>query len=148
MCYLGIGGTFTPCHKDLCASSGHNLMVYTQDDSSAFWFMTKSTDAPAVAKYFRDELREILDWESHTVTIEELSRAPFDVYVCEQKLGDFVLVPPRSCHQVVNHGALTIKLSWSRITLKGAEAALYHELPLYRRSVRWRRPFAVCTASK
>ncbi|KAI0029383.1 hypothetical protein K488DRAFT_56501 [Vararia minispora EC-137] len=136
MCYLGIGGTFTPCHKDLCGSSGHNLMVYTENSGSAFWFMTKGEDAPAVAKYFRADLGQMIDWENHAITIDELSAAPFDVFICEQKLGDFVLVPPRSCHQVVNHGGLTIKLSWSRVTLKGAEIAFYHELPLYRRVCR------------
>ncbi|KAK0459872.1 uncharacterized protein EV420DRAFT_294805, partial [Desarmillaria tabescens] len=53
MCYLGIGETFTPCHKDLCASSGHNLMCYTENDGSSFWFMTKGSDALKVAEYFR-----------------------------------------------------------------------------------------------
>lgn len=132
MCYLGIGETFTPCHKDLCASSGHNLMCYTENDGSSFWFMTKGSDALEVAEYFRD-LKQELDHEMHVVTIEELARAPFDVYITQQKLGDLVLVPPRSCHQVVNYGGITIKTSWSRMTLKGLGVALYHELPMYQR---------------
>ncbi|TFY83697.1 hypothetical protein EWM64_g319 [Hericium alpestre] len=135
MCYLGIGDTFTPCHKDLCASSGHNLMCYTEDDASAFWFMTESSAAPVVAKYFH-ELNQEIDWECHTITVQQLQNAPFDTYIAEQKLGDFVLVPPRSCHQVVNQGGLTIKTSWSRMTIKGAVTALRHELPIYRRVCR------------
>ncbi|ETW86064.1 hypothetical protein HETIRDRAFT_309670 [Heterobasidion irregulare TC 32-1] len=134
MCYLGIGDTYTPCHKDLCASSGQNLMCYTENNASAFWFMTQSCSAPAVAKYFHT-LKQDLDLESYTITVAEMAKAPFDVYIAEQKLGDFVLVPPRSCHQVVNSGGLTIKMSWSRMTIKGAETALYHELPIYRRQV-------------
>lgn len=107
-------------------------MVYTEGGSS-FWLMTKSSDAYKVATYFRTELKQLIDWENHTITLDELQRAPFDIYFCEQKLGDFVLVSPRSCHQVVNQGGLTIKLAWSRMTVKGLETALFHELPLYRR---------------
>ncbi|KZV72875.1 hypothetical protein PENSPDRAFT_575390 [Peniophora sp. CONT] len=136
MCYLGTGGTYTPCHKDLCASSGQNLMVYTEEGGSSFWLMTKSSDAYKVATYFRTELKQLIDWENHTITLDELQRAPFDVYFCEQKLGDFVLVSPRCCHQVVNQGGLTVKLAWSRMTVKGLETALFHELPLYRRVCR------------
>ncbi|KAA1469505.1 hypothetical protein DENSPDRAFT_878979 [Dentipellis sp. KUC8613] len=132
MCYLGIGDTFTPCHKDLCASSGHNLMCYTENNGSSFWFMTQSSQASTVANYFH-ELGEELDWETHTISVDELVKAPFDTYIGEQKLGDFMLVPPRSCHQVVNQGGLTVKTSWSRMTLKGLATALHDELPIYRR---------------
>jgi len=132
MCYLGIGDTFTPCHKDLCASSGHNLMCYTEDSASAFWFMTRTSSASVVAEYMQS-LGHELDWEVHVMSTTQLADAPFDVYITEQKLGDFVLVPPRSCHQVVNQGGLSIKSSWSRLNLKGATMALHYELPIYRR---------------
>ncbi|GLB34849.1 putative protein with domain family that is part of the cupin metalloenzyme superfamily [Lyophyllum shimeji] len=135
MCYLGIGDTFTPCHKDLCASSGQNLMCYTENGGSSFWFMTRSLDAPEASRYFQ-KLKQELDHETHVITVEQLAKAPFDVFIGEQRLGDLVLVPPRSCHQVVNYGGITIKTSWSRMTLKGLETALYHELPIYRRVCR------------
>ncbi|THU87247.1 hypothetical protein K435DRAFT_821948 [Dendrothele bispora CBS 962.96] len=136
MCYLGIGDTFTPSHKDLCASSGHNIMCYTEKDGSAFWFMTKGSDSRKVSDFFRTKLKQELDHETHVTTLEEFSKAPFDIYVAEQKLGDLVLVPPRSCHQVVNYGGITIKVSWSRMTFNGLTTAFYHELPLYRRVCR------------
>ncbi|KDQ61023.1 hypothetical protein JAAARDRAFT_125315, partial [Jaapia argillacea MUCL 33604] len=135
MCYLGIGDTFTAAHKDLCASSGQNLMCYTENNGSSLWFLTESSSAPDAVDYFQ-KLGQELDLETHFVTVEELSKAPFRVYVAEQKLGDLVLVPPRSCHQVMNSGGITIKTSWSRMTLKGLAAALYHELPMYRRVCR------------
>ncbi|KAJ7709768.1 hypothetical protein B0H17DRAFT_237638 [Mycena rosella] len=136
MCYLGVGDTFTPCHKDLCASSGHNLMCYTENGGSSFWFMTATSSANAAAEYFTKNLKEQLDHETHVITVEQLAKAPFKVYVTEQKLGDLVLVPPRSSHQVVNAGGMTIKTSWSRITLDGLSLALRYELPLYRRVCR------------
>lgn len=98
--------------------------------------MTKGSDAPAVAQFFQSlKVPQVLDKESYDVSIEELRTAPFPVYIAEQKLGDLVLVPPRSCHQVVNHGGLTVKVSWSRMTVKGVAIAIRHELPTYRRSV-------------
>lgn len=94
--------------------------------------MTASSSAAEVAKYFQ-KLGHELDLESHVITVDELQDAPFMVYIAEQKLGDFVYVPPRSCHQVVNHGGITIKTSWSRMTVPGLLSAFYHELPAYRR---------------
>ncbi|TCD64542.1 hypothetical protein EIP91_003980 [Steccherinum ochraceum] len=136
MCYLGVGGTFTPCHKDLCASSGHNLMCYTEQGGSSFWFMTESQAASECARYFGKDIGKELDWEDHTATVDDFAKADFPVYITEQKLGDLVLVPPRSSHQVVNSGGLTVKTSWSRMTTAGLTTALYHELPLYRRVCR------------
>lgn len=136
MCYLGIGDTFTAAHKDLCASSGHNLMCYTEKDGASYWFMTKGSDAPDVEDFFRG-LGQELDHETHVVTLKQLKAAPFDIYIGKQVLGDLVLVPPRSCHQVVNAGGITLKASWSRMSLKGLSVALYHELPLYQRVCRF-----------
>lgn len=108
-------------------------MCYTSDKlASSYWFMTASRDAPRVAEYFQ-KLGHELDLESHVITVDELRAAPFTVWIAEQKLGDFVYVPPRSCHQVVNYGGITVKTSWSRMTLPGLLAAFYHELPIYHR---------------
>lgn len=107
-------------------------MCYTENGGSSFWFMTDGSRAHEVSKYFHTLGHEI-DHETHVITLAELASAPFPVWITEQKLGDLVLVPPRSCHQVVNYGGITVKTSWSRMTLKGLETAYYHELPLYRR---------------
>lgn len=110
-------------------------MCYSEKGGSSFWFMTASQTAPEVADYFQSELGQELDWEGHVATVNELARAPFPVYIGEQKLGDLILVPPRSCHQVVNYGGLTMKISWSRMTVRGLGIALHYELPIYRRYV-------------
>ncbi|KAH6918370.1 hypothetical protein BKA70DRAFT_1246998 [Coprinopsis sp. MPI-PUGE-AT-0042] len=135
MCYAGIGDTFTPAHKDLCASSGHNLMCHTEMNGSSYWFMTKSSDAAKASDFFQ-RLGQELDHEAHVISLDELAKAPFTIYVAEQALGDLVLVPPRSCHQVVNFGGITLKTSWSRMTLEGLITAYYHELPIYQRVCR------------
>lgn len=132
MCYFGVADTYTPCHKDQCASSGQNLMCYTEKGGSSFWFMTKGSDCAKVSQYLHT-LGQELDHEACVLSVSELVKAPFNVYVVEQKLGDLILVPPRSCHQVINSGGMTVKMSWSRMTLPGLTAALHYELPLYRR---------------
>ncbi|KAG1756605.1 uncharacterized protein EDB91DRAFT_1041222 [Suillus paluster] len=135
MCYLGVGDTFTPFHKDLCASSGQNLMCYTENGGSSFWFMTESSAAPGMAEFFH-KINEELDFETHVVTLRELGQSRLNIYIAEQQLGDLVLVPPRSCHQVINNGGITMKTSWSRMTLRGLTNSLYHELPVYHRVCR------------
>ncbi|KAL1674461.1 hypothetical protein EV122DRAFT_269454 [Schizophyllum commune] len=135
MCYLGVGDTFTPMHKDLCASYGHNLMTYTENGGSSYWFMTRGRDAQQVAEYFHD-LQQELDHENYVISLEELRRAPFPVYIVEQKVGDMVFVPPRSAHQVVNSGGITVKTSWSRMEFGSLGVALFNELPIYRRVCR------------
>jgi hypothetical protein len=108
-------------------------MCYTENGGSSFWFMTETASARAAAIYFHDILEQELDHETHVITVAELAKAPFTIYITEQKEGDLVLVPPRSVHQVVNQGGITLKTSWSRMTLDGLSLALRYELPLYRR---------------
>ncbi|KAJ4497973.1 hypothetical protein C8R41DRAFT_758184 [Lentinula lateritia] len=136
MSYIGTGDTFTPSHKDLCASHGHNLMCYTENGGSSFWFMTRREDARKVTNYFHHKLGHDIDHESCVTSVQDFAKAPFPVYIIEQKLGDLVIVPRMSCHQVVNHGGLTVKMSWSRMSLKSISQAVYYELPLYRRVCR------------
>lgn len=45
---------------------------------------------------------EPIDYEGHFASIEQMKAADFPIYVVEQKIGDFVMVPSMSYHQVVN----------------------------------------------
>ncbi|KAI6132110.1 hypothetical protein EDD16DRAFT_1775463 [Pisolithus croceorrhizus] len=101
MCYMGVGDTFTPFHKDLVENGG-----------SSYWFMTKASDAPKVVSHFHQ--------------LGSCARHRSMSTLAEQWLGELVLVPPRSCHQVVNSGGITIKTSWSRMSLDGLRIAIYH----------------------
>ena len=134
MCYLGVGDTYTRCHKDICASLGQNLMTYmASPESSSFWFFTPSSASLRIADYFRQKLETDLDKESTLLSPSQWAKFPSHVYVCEQKLGDLVLVPRKSCHQVVNKGGLTIKTSWSRMSIQGLLEAVQEECVMYRR---------------
>jgi len=95
-------------------------MCYTEDDGSSFWFMTGPMDCGAVANYFRG-LGHELCWEDHVATLEELAKAPFDVYVLEQKLGDLVLIPPRryvtKSHQLRTYTYKSVSLVFTRSSI-------------------------------
>lgn len=139
MCYIGHEGTYTPAHREMCASMGHNIMVEASGDvgedgkpekpGSSIWFMTESKDRNTVSEYWLSVLGHDIEVESHFAQISAWKKAPFNVYVVEQKPGDFILIPPLAPHQVWNRGTRTMKVAWNRTTVETLEMALNEALP-------------------
>ncbi|OAA58863.1 JmjC domain-containing protein [Cordyceps fumosorosea ARSEF 2679] len=135
MCYIGHEGTYTPAHREMCASLGQNIMVEASGDAngekpgSSIWFMTESKDRAVVREYFLSMLGHDIEIEKHFAQVNAWKKAPFDVYVVEQRVGDFILVPPLAAHQVWNRGTRTMKVAWNRTTVETLELALQEALP-------------------
>ncbi|KAL2891997.1 AT hook domain-containing protein [Ceratocystis lukuohia] len=136
MCYIGHEGTYTPAHREMCASLGQNIMVEASKDTedgelegSSIWFMTESKDREVVREYFLSMLGHDIEIEKHFAQINAWKKATFPVYVVEQKPGDFILIPPLAPHQVWNRGTRTMKVAWNRTTVETLELALYEALP-------------------
>lgn len=135
MCYIGHEGTFTPAHREMCASLGQNIMVEASVDGagdkagSSIWFMTESKDREVVREYFMSMLGHDIEIEKHFAQINAWKKAPFDVYIVEQRVGDFILIPPLAAHQVWNRGTRTIKVAWNRTTVETLDLALHEALP-------------------
>ncbi|KAL8717583.1 MAG: hypothetical protein Q9225_005185 [Loekoesia sp. 1 TL-2023] len=139
MCYIGHEGTYTPTHREMCASLGQNLMVETSGTvdldgkptkpGSSIWFMTESKDRHLVSEYWLSTLGHDIEIEAHFAQINAWKSAPFKTYIVEQKLGDFILIPPLAPHQVWNRGARTMKVAWNRTTVETLELALDEALP-------------------
>ncbi|KFY22738.1 hypothetical protein V491_02735, partial [Pseudogymnoascus sp. VKM F-3775] len=135
MCYIGHEGTYTPAHREMCATVGQNIMVETSDVSkgekpgSSIWFMTETKDREVVSEYFLSMLGHDIEVENHFAQIVAWKKAPFPVYIVEQKVGDFILIPPLAPHQVWNRGTRTMKVAWNRTTVETLEMALYEALP-------------------
>jgi hypothetical protein len=139
MCYIGHEGTYTPCHREMCASLGHNIMVEASNGllehgkstkpGSSIWFMTESKDRHLVSEYWASVLGHDIEIEDHFAQINAWKAAPFKTYVIEQKVGDFILIPPLAAHQVWNRGTRTMKIAWNRITAETLEMALDEALP-------------------
>ena len=139
MCYIGHEGTYTPAHREMCASLGQNIMVEasgkTERDGkpskpgSSIWFMTETKDRHLVSEYWLSVLGHDIEVEAHFAQINAWKVAPFTTYVVEQKVGDFLLIPPLAPHQVWNRGTRTMKAAWNRTTVETLEMALNEALP-------------------
>lgn len=135
MCYVGHEGTYTPAHREMCASLGQNIMVEASKDKdgekpgSSIWFMTETKDREVVREYFLSMLGHDIEIEKHFAQINAWKKANFPVYVVEQKVGDFILVPPLAPHQVWNRGTRTMKVAWNRTTVETLDLALHEALP-------------------
>ncbi|KAG9248178.1 hypothetical protein BJ878DRAFT_76943 [Calycina marina] len=135
MCYIGHEGTYTPAHREMCASLGHNIMVETSTNEygakagSSLWFMTETKEREVVSEYFLSMLGHDIEVEKHFAQINAWKKAPFNVWVVEQKLGDLILIPPLAPHQVWNRGTRTMKAAWNRTTVDTLELALHEALP-------------------
>lgn len=139
MCYIGHEGTYTPAHREMCASLGQNLMVETSGSKdghgkptkpgSSIWFMTETNDRHTVSEYWLATLGHDIEVESHFAQINAWKAAPFKTYIVDQRVGDFVLIPPLAPHQVWNRGTVTMKVAWNRTTVETLEMALHEALP-------------------
>ncbi|KAF2421490.1 hypothetical protein EJ08DRAFT_738183 [Tothia fuscella] len=139
MCYIGHEGTYTPAHREMCASLGQNIMVNASESfgengqpekpGSSIWFMTESKDRHTVAEYWLSVLGHDIEIEDHFAQVVAWQKAPFKVYVVEQKAGDFILIPPLAPHQVWNRGTRTMKVAWNRTTVETLELAMNEALP-------------------
>jgi hypothetical protein len=139
MCYIGHEGTYTPSHREMCASLGQNIMVnasgHISEDGkperpgSSIWFMTESKDRHIVSEYWLSVLGHDIEVENHFAQLIAWKKAPFQTYVVEQRPGDFILIPPLAPHQVWNRGTRTMKIAWNRTTVETLELALNEALP-------------------
>ncbi|KAJ8062544.1 hypothetical protein OCU04_009072 [Sclerotinia nivalis] len=135
MCYIGHEGTYTPAHREMCASLGHNLMVETSGGNdeeipgSSIWFMTESKEREMVSEWFISKLGHDIEVENHFAQLNAWRKAPFNVWVTEQRAGDLILIPPLAPHQVWNRGTRTMKAAWNRTTVDTLELAIHEALP-------------------
>jgi hypothetical protein len=139
MCYIGHEGTYTPAHREMCASLGQNIMVNASGNisedgkperpGSSLWFMTETKDRHLVSEYWLSILGHDIEVENHFAQLIAWKKAPFKTYVVEQRPGDFILIPPLAPHQVWNRGTRTMKIAWNRTTAETLELALNEALP-------------------
>ena len=100
----GVDGS-TPAHKDMCATYAQNIMVSTalspaDVEGLAYWFVFSSRDRKRLADYW-NTLGHDIDTENFFASIDDLQAFPGNVWVIEQRIGDFVIIPPLGAHQVI-----------------------------------------------
>lgn len=135
MCYIGHEGTYTAAHREMCASLGQNVMIEASEDGrgekagSSIWFMTETKEREVVSEYFLSMLGHDIEVEKHFAQANAWKKAPFNVWVVEQRVGDLILIPPLAPHQVWNRGTRTIKAAWNRTTVDTLELVIHEALP-------------------
>ncbi|KFH66213.1 hypothetical protein MVEG_08313 [Podila verticillata NRRL 6337] len=101
MLYIGKEGTRTPLHYNHCGTVGHNILLHSDDNAHSIWFMIAAEDKTKAELLFKS-LGYPLERESHFASVEQLTQAEFPIYVVEQRVGDLVLIPSLTYHQVLN----------------------------------------------
>ncbi|KAK2880003.1 hypothetical protein FQN49_000667 [Arthroderma sp. PD_2] len=64
---------------------------------------------------------------------EDLKKADFPVYICEQWPGDLVVFPPATAHQVWNLGSVSTKVVWNILHPLSLDAGLHYVQPPFNR---------------
>lgn len=131
----------TKFQEDSCATFSHDLLCVCGTDASKYWFMTAAEDWLEVTEYLRarDGSNTI---NAQSMSLQELSQLPFNVYFHVQKKGDLVILPlrrsghPRSLcsptdslpsYSQTIHRGVTASLCWERVTFQGLESFIYHD---------------------
>lgn len=72
-----------------------------------------------------------VDWVN--LGADELVKANFPLYVCDQKVGDLVVFPPATAHQVWNPATLSTKLVWNILHPLSLEVGFQYVQPPFNR---------------
>ena len=72
-----------------------------------------------------------VDWVN--LGMDELVKADFPLYVCDQKVGDLVVFPPATAHQVWNPATLSTKLVWNILHPLSLEVGFQYVQPPFNR---------------
>jgi hypothetical protein len=72
-----------------------------------------------------------VDWVN--LGADELIKANFPLYVCDQKVGDLVVFPPATAHQVWNPATLSTKLVWNILHPLSLEVGFQYVQPPFNR---------------
>lgn len=87
-------GTDALFQDNSCSTSAHDLLCVGSADAGKHWFATAADDWLEVTEHLRarDGSNTI---RAKSMTLQELSQAPFNVYFYTQRKGDLVILPPR-----------------------------------------------------
>ncbi len=111
MAYIGSEGSSSGFHRCFSSTVALNLLVESDDRP----VVCIGTDFDSQKKY--DAFMSArgasphLDWLN--LTSDELLKADFPLYAYDQRVGDLVVFPPATAHQVWNPATLSAKVVWN-----------------------------------
>lgn len=111
MAYVGSEGSSSGFHRCFSSTVALNLLVESDDRP----VVCIGTDFESQQKYnafmTARGVSPHLDWLN--IGTEELLQADFPLYAYDQRVGDLVVFPPATAHQVWNPSTLSAKLVWN-----------------------------------
>ncbi|PGH17871.1 hypothetical protein AJ80_04695 [Polytolypa hystricis UAMH7299] len=131
MAYVGSEGSSSGFHRCFSSTVALNLLVEASDRP----VLCFGTDFESQVKY--DAFMAArgasphVDWLN--ISPDELLKVEFPLYVHEQKVGDLVVFPPATAHQVWNLGSVSTKVVWNILHPLSLEAGLNYVQPPYNR---------------
>ncbi|KAK2798484.1 hypothetical protein FQN51_007638 [Onygenales sp. PD_10] len=131
MAYVGSEGSSSGFHRCFSSTVALNLLVEASDRP----VLCFGTDFESQVKY--DAFMASRGASPHVDWLnlgpEELHSADFPLYVHEQKVGDLVVFPPATAHQVWNLGSVSTKMVWNILHPLSLEAGLNYVQPPFNR---------------
>lgn len=101
--WLGTEESFSGSHLEGGGAILNNLMIYADEGAYSLWFCVSTEDREKALAFWKTKSKSTLFGPKNPwVSIEDLSQAPFTIFLIEQREGDFVLIPPDSIHQMLN----------------------------------------------
>ncbi|PGH01932.1 hypothetical protein AJ79_07763 [Helicocarpus griseus UAMH5409] len=133
MAYVGSEGSSSGFHR--CFSSTVALNLLVEASASDRPVLCFGTDFESQIKY--DAFMAARGASPHVDWLnlgpDELQRADFPLYIHEQKVGELVVFPPATAHQVWNLGAVSTKMVWNILHPLSLEAGLNYVQPPFNR---------------
>ena len=131
MAYVGSEGSSSGFHRCFSSTVALNLLVASDDRH----VVCIGTDFDSQTKYdaFMSArgISPHVDWLN--LGPEEMKKADFPLYVYDQKVGDLVVFPPATAHQVWNPATLSTKLVWNILHPLSLEVGFQYVQPPFNR---------------
>lgn len=132
MAYVGSEGSSSGFHRCFSSTVALNLLVESEEGKP---IVCIGTDFESQEKYDRFIGRKgvspHLDW--YNLGEEEMLKADFPLYAYDQQVGDLVVFPPATAHQVWNPSMLCTKMVWNILHPLSLEVGFRNVQPSFNR---------------
>ncbi|KPI45489.1 uncharacterized protein AB675_431 [Cyphellophora attinorum] len=133
MAYVGSEGSSSGFHRCFSSTVALNLLVEVADDERPV--VCIGTDFDSQKKYdaflSAKGVSPHLDW--YNLSTDEMLKVDFPLYAYNQKVGDLVLFPPATAHQIWNPSTLCTKMVWNILHPLSLEVGFQNVQPSFNR---------------
>ncbi|KAL3479273.1 hypothetical protein BJX99DRAFT_222809 [Aspergillus californicus] len=133
MAYVGTRKSFSGFHRCFSATVALNLLIDSEGNgpgSICFGTDRKSQD---MFDSFMADLGKYSHTDWANISITNLRRAAFPIYVTDQRPGDLVVFPTATAHQVWNISSIVTKVVWNMMHTTSLASFFDYVQPAYQK---------------